>query len=47
MVKTLTNEEIGKIAAFKQENYSNREIANKIGRDHICLSILCSYISSY
>lgn len=31
--KTLTNLEIGKILAFKQENYSNREIAKQIGRD--------------
>lgn len=31
--KTLTKIEIGKILAFKQENYSNREIAKKINRD--------------
>lgn len=30
--KTLTQEEIGKIIALKEENYSNRQIAIKIGR---------------
>lgn len=31
--KTLTEVEIGKILAYKQEMYSNRQIAKKIGRD--------------
>lgn len=31
--KTLTGVEIGKILAMKQENFSHREIARKIGRD--------------
>ena len=32
--KTLSNEEIGKIVALIQEDYSNRQIGNKIGRTH-------------
>lgn len=36
--KTLTKEEIGKIVAFKQENYSNRQIAIKIGRNHVTIN---------
>ena len=40
---TLTKEEIGKIDAFKQENYSNREIANKIGRSH---KVINNYVNN-
>lgn len=32
--KTLTETEIGQIIALKQENYSNRDIGRRIGRDH-------------